>query len=107
MGPTKTMEVFRMDKYKMYEDIKAGKVYQGQYKRYERSYQNRQPGRRQWDYIISKVCIGCGKPLSRHENLKGLAFCFSCRQVLFPETINPYKYGTRRYFSRPLREHFP
>jgi hypothetical protein len=43
--------------------------------------------RRQWDYIICKVCTGCGKQLSRYDNLNGYAFCFSCREILFPETV--------------------
>ena len=44
---------------------------------------------RQWDYIICIPCVGCGKPLGRYENLNRLAFCHSCREILFPETINP------------------
>jgi hypothetical protein len=43
---------------------------------------------RQWDAIICTVCVGCGKPLGRYENLNRLAYCFDCRRILFPETIN-------------------
>jgi hypothetical protein len=44
---------------------------------------------RQWDRIIRTLCTGCGKPLGRYENQKRLAFCFECRRILFPDTINP------------------
>jgi hypothetical protein len=55
---------------------------------------------RQWDYII-RVCTGCGDPLRRYENQKGYAFCLSCRQALFPETVNPRKsFGKRIHHLR-------
>lgn len=44
---------------------------------------------RQWDCIICTMCTGCGKPLGRYENQNRLAFCFECRKILFPDTINP------------------
>ena len=40
-----------------------------------------------WDRIICKVCIGCGQKLSQYENKLPFAFCFDCRDVLFPETV--------------------
>ena len=103
IGP---MEVFHMDKYKMHEDMKASEAYQKRYNAYDRRHKSWRSGRRQWDYIICKTCIGCGKPLSRYENLRGLAFCFSCREILFPETIPPYKYRDRRYLYPAPRGHF-
>jgi len=42
---------------------------------------------RQWDYIVCTVCLGCGKPLGRYENMKRLAFCENCREILYPETV--------------------
>ena len=42
---------------------------------------------RQWDRIINKVCSGCGKRLGRYENKNNLAFCYECREILFPESI--------------------
>ena len=45
--------------------------------------------RGQWDKIICILCTGCKKPLGRYENFNRLAFCHSCREILFPETITP------------------
>lgn len=42
---------------------------------------------RQWEYLVCTVCAGCGKPLGRYENLNRLAYCKSCREILFPETV--------------------
>ena len=42
---------------------------------------------RLWDRIICKVCLGCGQKLSRYEHKLPYAFCFECRDVLFPETV--------------------
>ena len=56
---------------------------------------------RQWDYIICTICVGCGKPLSRYENLNRLAYCFDCRRILFPETIaRPVSHAKRFPYPR-------
>ena len=62
-------------------------THQRSYSTYERRSKTWRSKSRQWDYIICKVCTGCGKQLGRYENLKGYAFCFSCREILFPETV--------------------
>ena len=46
----------------------------------------RRPPSRQWDRVICKLCGGCGKRLGRYENAKNLAFCYECREILFPES---------------------
>jgi hypothetical protein len=51
---------------------------------------------RQWDYIIGTVCLGCGKLLGRYEELNRLAWCYSCRRILFPETTMRRSRDTRR-----------
>lgn len=51
---------------------------------------------RKWDYIIGTVCCGCGKLLGRYENLNRLAYCFSCRRILFPETVTHEKWWRKR-----------
>jgi hypothetical protein len=61
---------------------------------------------RKWDYIIGTVCCGCGKLLGRYENLNRLAYCSSCRRVLFPETV-PHEYWRNRpAFYRKTSEQF-
>jgi hypothetical protein len=56
---------------------------------------------RQWDYLICIVCAGCGKPLNRYETLNDFAHCYSCRKVLFPETITPKEeFKTRSRHSK-------
>jgi hypothetical protein len=55
---------------------------------------------RQWDRIINKVCSGCGKRLGRYENKNNLAYCFECREILFPESIPARKSFRKRF---PLR----
>ena len=52
---------------------------------------------RQWDYIVCKVCVGCGKPLGRYENTKGLAFCRRCCEILFPESATEVESNRNRY----------
>ena len=56
----------------------------------------RSPGR-QWDRIINKVCSGCGKRLGRYENKNDLAFCYECREILFPESIPARKTFKKRF----------
>ena len=92
-----------MDKYKIYDDIKATEGHKcDDHSIYERRDKNWRSRNRQWDYIICTVCTGCGKPLSRYENLRGLAFCVSCREILFPETVTRYKSRSQRFpYARP------
>jgi len=40
-----------------------------------------------WDQMVRGVCIGCNGTLNHSELKRNLAFCYSCRRVLFPETI--------------------
>jgi hypothetical protein len=42
-----------------------------------------------WDYLICRICAGCGKPLGKYEYRNNLAFCYQCRKILFPETVSP------------------
>ena len=55
---------------------------------------------RQWDRIIGTVCIGCGIKLGRYENLNNLAFCYSCREILFPETVTKKEVNQRKFSNR-------
>jgi hypothetical protein len=55
---------------------------------------------RQWDYIVCTICVGCGKPLGRYENLSRLAFCRSCREILFPETVRDDESREKRFSNR-------
>ena len=96
-----------MDKYKIYDDIKATEGHKcDDHSIYERRDKNWRSGHRQWDYIICTVCTGCGKPLTRYENLRGLAFCVSCREILFPETVPRYKSRGQRFPYPRSRGHF-
>jgi hypothetical protein len=90
-----TMEVFEMNEETMREVIRAIEACQG-----SSAYYAAQPSKadkRQWDYIIRTVCIGCGETLGREENLSRFAYCASCREVLFPETIAPEKIKLRSF----------
>jgi hypothetical protein len=81
---------------KMYEVESAIEVCNSGYNAYKRRSEDWRSKHRQWDYIICKICTGCGKALSRYDTLKGHAFCYQCRQILFPETVNTHKsYGKR------------
>ena len=40
-----------------------------------------------WDWIVRVLCRGCGGTLRPFEVRNRMAFCFSCRCSLFPETI--------------------
>lgn len=76
-----------MDKAERNQINRDTNVHLKSYGTYEGMPKTRRSISRQWDYIICKVCIGCGKQLCRYDNLKGHAFCFGCREVLFPETV--------------------
>ena len=94
----KTMEVFHMYKTERNQIYQDANAHQKSYSTYERRPKIWRSKRRQWDYIICKVCTGCGKQLRRYDNLKGYAFCFSCREILFPETV---RYQESRGFTSP------
>ena len=71
---------------------------------------NNQPGalrsnNKKWDYII-RICTGCEDPLRRYDSQKGHAFCYSCREALFPETITPRKPFDKRYHHFGSKGHF-
>jgi len=82
-----------MNKDKIYEIIKAVEAIQGDYYTDEsRSTHGSKSWRsehRMWDYLICKVCAGCGKPLGKYEYRNNLAFCYQCRKILFPESVSP------------------
>ena len=96
-----------MDKDKMYEIIRAIEAIQGDYYTDEnrpktlRSKDWRSENR-MWDYIICRVCAGCGKPLGRYEYRNNLAFCYQCREILFPESVSPHEtFRNRNTHFRP------
>jgi len=74
---------------KLYEVTQAIRAVSNRYKLPEKRDQNWRSPHRQWDRIICRVCAGCGKQLGRYENRKNLAFCYSCREILFSDTITP------------------
>jgi hypothetical protein len=84
----KTMEGLNMDRHEMYEIKKAIEAYQGRYSIYEKRGEDKRKSTKKWDFIIRSVCTGCGKTLHRYDNLNRYAFCYSCRRILFPETIS-------------------
>jgi hypothetical protein len=85
----KTMEVFHMNTYEIYNRRKADRAFNGGNRAFKRRTFPRRSFGGQWDYIVRAVCLGCGRTLGRYENLHRLAFCYNCRKVLFPETIGP------------------
>jgi hypothetical protein len=86
----KTMEVFLMYESNLYEVIKAVEACHEHYKAYKKRPNPWRSENTQWDYII-RVCTECGVMLNRYDSLKVHAFCYSCREVLFPETVTPSK----------------
>jgi len=86
-----------MDRCDMYyyrnRAIKAQNGSRGAFSRRQRPWRSES---RQWDCIVRVVCLGCGNTLGRYERINRLAFCFNCRDVLFPETIGSnYISGSR------------
>jgi len=80
------MEVFHMNTYEMYQVKQAVDAVIGGA---SASYGRNEPARSRthdWDYIVRMVCMGCGGTLRQFELRHNLAFCFRCRQFLFPET---------------------
>jgi hypothetical protein len=55
---------------------------------------------KQWDRIVCKVCGGCGKRLGRYENTNNLAFCYECREILFPESVKARKSVSEKFKHR-------
>ncbi len=91
-----------------YQEItQAIEAVSGGYKKLQPRKPHYRSPNRQWDRIICRVCTGCGKPLGRYENKNRLAFCFECREILFPETVTqqkswPKKSVHRRYWKHSL-----
>jgi len=83
----KTMEVFDMDRYEKRQIRQAIEAVNGTQRYYEPRPSSPGPRGGRWDKVIRVVCLGCAKTLGRYELLHGLAFCFECRRVLFPETV--------------------
>jgi hypothetical protein len=84
----KTTEVFQMDEYEIYYVNKAIEACDRAKQANEGRHSPWRSKNRMWDYVIGTVCCGCGKLLGRYENLNRLAFCSSCRRILFPETVH-------------------
>ena len=72
-----------MDTYEINQERKAFEAENGSRSEYKKDLQNGG----QWDFIIRAVCLGCGRTLGRYEINHNLAFCFTCRRILFPETV--------------------
>ena len=100
-----------MNKDKMYEIIRAIETIQNDYytdknkPRILRS-KNWRSEDRLWDYIICRVCTGCGKPLGKHEYQKNLAFCYQCRKILFPDSVTPDEAFHNRHTHFRSEGHF-
>jgi hypothetical protein len=60
---------------------------------------------RKWASII-RICSGCADPLRGYDTQRGYAFCISCREVLFPETVNQHKSVDKKYHQFRSRGHF-
>jgi hypothetical protein len=90
---------------KLYEIIKAIEACQRNCNIYEKKPLILRSQSRQRDYII-RVCTGCKDTLSQHDSQKGHAFCLSCREALFPESIKPRKSFAKRFRYFPSRGHF-
>ena len=97
----RTMEVFHMNIYERYQINDAIKAYNGSKTAYRKMPPPKRKRKGQWDSIIRIICIGCGRTLGRYENLHRFAYCFTCRKVLYPETV----YSVKTAQSRPLSSH--
>jgi hypothetical protein len=94
-----------MYKSNLHEVIKAIEACHENYRAYKMRADTRRSDNRQWD-SISRICTGCGDPLRQYDNQKGHAFCYSCREALFPETVNLHKLYDNRFNHFRLRGHF-
>jgi hypothetical protein len=90
---------------KLYEIIEAIEAYQGNYNVYKMKPLSLRSHSRPRDYLI-RVCTGCRDPLSQYDSQKGHASCLSCREALFPESIDPRKSFGKRFRYFPSRGHF-
>ena len=98
-----------MNKDKIYEIIKAIEAIQGDYytaeSRPTHRSKNWRSEHRMWDYLICRVCSGCGKPLGKYEYRNNLAFCYQCRKILFPETVSPHETFRNKNTHFPSKGH--
>lgn len=84
---------------RLYEITHAIQALNNRYKAPEKIDRNWRSPSRQWDRIICRICTGCGKRLGRYENRKNLAFCYNCREILFPESVTPKEAWRKRRFQ--------
>jgi len=89
------MTEYEMDdmEYGFFDSFKSRYCERTKKPRGSRSYERR------WDHVVRAICSGCGKTLSLTEGQRGLAFCYDCRRVLFPETL-PSKKSYRKELPR-------
>jgi len=77
-----------MDKY---EAVYIGNKPERAFNKGNRAFKRRGFSRRssggQRGCVVRTVCFGCGRTLGRYENLRGLAWCYNCRRILFPDTV--------------------
>jgi len=93
-----------MVRYDLHEIDRAIKAHNGTSQFGGESDQVSRPGKRRWDYVIRAVCSGCGRTLRQYEVRNRLAYCFSCRRILFPEPMPAYESsGRRRYYPSRSR----
>ena len=85
-------------KYEIYPEERTRRFSRGAV--YERDSYHEHAQGSPWDFIIRAVCSGCGKTLSRYDNIRKFAFCYQCRSVLWPETVIPFKAFRKRSYSR-------
>lgn len=83
----KTMEVFYMNTNEMESVNRAIAMANGSYFAYERKSQYDPEPKKKWDKVLRAVCMGCGKTLSGWEVKNHWAYCYSCRKILFPGTL--------------------
>jgi hypothetical protein len=77
-----------MDAYQVYQ---SRRPHRGYYQRQRFFRREAEPVERphggKFDRIIRVLCLGCGRTLHFHEQVKGYAWCYSCRRALFPESF--------------------
>lgn len=76
-----------MKAYGFYRNDQVMAKPQGDNYNYDSRYRAKPRNGGLWDQMVRGVCIGCNGTLSHSELKRRLAFCYSCRRVLFPETI--------------------
>ena len=85
-----------MNRYEVYEIDRAIRSQNGTYKARDRNPETFRSSSRRWNYVVRAVCSGCGKTLNQYEVRSRLAYCFSCRRILFPEPIHAYESPRKR-----------